>query len=109
LDPDGEESGEEGCLSLPAINVQVSRNKAMRMQAQDLEGEKIDQLESGYIARIWQHEYDHLNGVLITDRMGLGDKMKYRKTLRDMEEKWEAEHPRPKPSPAGKTKSRKRK
>jgi peptide deformylase len=106
-DPDGEEASEEGCLSLPSINVQVNRNKVMRIQAQDLEGKKVDQLESGYIARIWQHEYDHLNGVLITDRMGLGDKMKYRKTLREMEEKWEAEHPKPQPPPDGKKKPRK--
>src|SRR4026209_1248631 len=75
-DPEGDEASEEGCLSLPQINAQISRNRSMRMQAVDLEGSKIDQVESGYVARIWQHEYDHLNGVLIIDRMGLGDKMK---------------------------------
>ena len=96
-DPEGDEASEEGCLSLPQINAQISRNKSMRMQAVDLEGNKIDLVESGYVARIWQHEYDHLNGVLIIDRMGLGDKMKYRKALREMEEKWDAEHPKRKP------------
>jgi peptide deformylase len=92
-DPDGEETSEEGCLSLPTINVQVSRNKAIRMQAQDLDGKPFEHVESGYISRIWQHEFDHLNGVLITDRMGLGDRFKHRKTLKEMQEKWEAEHP----------------
>jgi len=93
-DPDGDEPSEEGCLSLPQINVQINRNKSMRLQAIDLDGNKIDQVETGYVARIWQHEYDHLNGVLIIDRMGLADKMKYRKTLREMEEKWDTEHPK---------------
>jgi peptide deformylase len=92
-DAEGEESSEEGCLSLPTINVQVSRSKAVRMQATDLEGNPIDQVETGYIARIWQHENDHLNGVLIIDRMGLGDRLKYRRTLKEMEEKFAEEHP----------------
>jgi peptide deformylase len=100
-EPDGEEISEEGCLSLPAINAQISRNKTIRMQAQDLQGNCFDELQSGYIARVWQHEVDHLNGVLITDRMGLSDKLKYRKTLRDLEETYAAEHP-----PVAKTSSR---
>jgi peptide deformylase len=92
-DPDGEDVAEEGCLSLPTINAQISRNKAIRIQAQDLEGKPFEQVESGYIARIWQHEFDHLNGVLITDRMGLGDRFKYRKTLKELQDKWDAEQP----------------
>ncbi|HMB96100.1 MAG TPA: peptide deformylase [Tepidisphaeraceae bacterium] len=103
-DPDGEEESEEGCLSLPNINAQISRNKTLRMQAQDLQGNRFDELQSGYIARIWQHETDHLNGVLITDRMGLGDKLKYRKTLRDLEEAYEVAHPPRKTSPRAKSK-----
>jgi peptide deformylase len=92
-DPDGEEAGEEGCLSLPAINAQITRSKVLRMQAQDLEGNSVEQLETGYVARIWQHEFDHLNGVLITDRMGLGDRFKHRRALKELQEKWDAEHP----------------
>lgn len=92
-DAEGEEEAEEGCLSLPTINVQINRSKIVRMQAQDLEGKPFEQVESGYVARIWQHENDHLNGILITDRMGLGDKLKYRRTLREMEEKYAEEHP----------------
>jgi peptide deformylase len=92
-DPDGEDTAEEGCLSLPSINAQISRNKQIRMQAQDLDGKPVEQMESGYIARIWQHEFDHLNGVLITDRMGLGDRFKHRRTLKELQEKWDAEHP----------------
>lgn len=105
-DPDGEQTAEEGCLSLPDINVQVSRNKSMRMLAQDLEGNKIDEIQSGFIARVWQHEFDHLNGVMITDRMGLGDKLKTRKALKELEAKYEAEHPRPKTKPKSKSKKK---
>jgi peptide deformylase len=90
---EGDESAEEGCLSLPDIHVQVNRSKVMKMQAQDLDGKPFVDLQSGYIPRIWQHEYDHLNGVLIIDRMGLGDKFKYRRALKDLEAAYAAANP----------------
>ena len=86
----GTEEAEEGCLSLPGLNARIVRDKSMRMRARDLDGNDIDQLESGYIARVWQHEFDHLNGTLITDRMGAVAKMGARKLLRELEEKYEA-------------------
>jgi len=52
---EGEESSQEGCLSLPDINVDVSRPVTATIRATDLSGNPIDQTESGYIARIWQH------------------------------------------------------
>jgi peptide deformylase len=75
----------------------------------DLHGKPFEQIETGYIARIWQHEVDHLNGVLITDRMGPVAKMAHRKILRELEEKYAEEHPAPPPprsSPSKKKKSR---
>jgi peptide deformylase len=89
---EGSESGEEGCLSLPGINVQIDRSKKMHMRARDLEGEAIDQAESGYVARIWQHEFDHLNGTMLTDRMGPVARMTNRKVLKELEERYEVEH-----------------
>lgn len=83
------EENEEGCLSLPEINANIVRDKTMRMRAQDLDGKPIDQKESGYIARIWQHEFDHLNGTLIIDRMGAVAKMAAKKKLRELEEKYQ--------------------
>ena len=75
-EPDGgEEEGEEGCLSLPEINAKIMRTKTMRIDAQDLEGNPFTDTQSGYIARIWQHEFDHLNGTMIIDRMGALAKM----------------------------------
>jgi len=88
---EGSEESEEGCLSLPGLNVRVVRDKTMRMRAKDAEGNDIDQVETGYIARVWQHEFDHLNGTLITDRMGAVAKMAARKILRELEEKYAAD------------------
>jgi len=90
---EGEEEEEEGCLSLPGINTQVVRSKAIRMTAVNLEGKAIDQKEAGYIARIWQHECDHLNGTMLTDRMGPTAQMGNRRILKDLEERYAAEHP----------------
>ena len=90
----GSEEGEEGCLSLPEINANIVRDKTMRIRAVDLDGKPIDETASGYIARIWQHEFDHLNGTLITDRMGAVAKMAAKRTLRELEAKYEQEHPK---------------
>ena len=93
----GSEEAEEGCLSLPGVNANVVRDKTLRIRAKDLDGNDIDQVETGYIARVWQHEFDHLNGTLITDRMGPVAKMTARKALRELEEKYEAAQGNAKP------------
>jgi peptide deformylase len=59
------------------------------MQALDLSGKPFEQVEDGYLARIWQHELDHLNGVLIIDHAGPTAKMELRKPLKELEEKSE--------------------
>ena len=88
-DPDGMEEAEEGCLSLPEIHVKVVRNKRMRIQAQDLEGNAFEQTAGGFSARVWQHEFDHLNGILLTDRMGPVAKMSNRKKLKELEARYQ--------------------
>lgn len=60
---------EEGCLSLPGYYGDVSRPLKIRVKALNLEGEKIDLQLEGFPARIFQHEYDHLQGVLFTDKL----------------------------------------
>jgi peptide deformylase len=85
---DGEEEDEEGCLSLPKIKALIPRSKTMKMNAFDLEGKPFEQIETGYVARIWQHEFDHLNGTLLLDRMGPSPRMLARKLLKDLEEKY---------------------
>jgi peptide deformylase len=92
-DADGEEEGEEGCLSLPNLTAKVWRSKKLRMQAQDLEGNPFDELADGYIARVWQHETDHLNGQMIIDRMGPVARLAARRILKELQQKWDDEHP----------------
>ncbi len=67
--PKGTESAEEGCLSIPGINGQVSRPGKVHVSAYDLSGNEIDMTATGLLARAIQHEYDHLNGILFIDRL----------------------------------------
>jgi len=90
---EGAEEAEEGCLSLPGINVNIVRDKTLRMRAHDAQRNPIDEVASGYLARIWQHEFDHLNGIMLTDRMGSVGKLMNRGKLKELEEKYAQEHP----------------
>lgn len=85
-DATGSDDAEEGCLSLPDIHVKVVRSKTLHMKAQDLRGDPIDESAGGFVARVWQHEFDHLNGILLTDRMGPVAKMQNRKKLKELED-----------------------
>jgi peptide deformylase len=63
-----EEWAEEGCLSLPAVHVEVERPVFVRVRAKDEHGDEVVVEASGLEARVIQHEVDHLDGVLILDR-----------------------------------------
>jgi peptide deformylase len=62
------ERGPEGCLSIPGIQVEVERPTAVTVSGQDVSGEPLRIEASDLLARILQHEVDHLDGVLILDR-----------------------------------------
>jgi peptide deformylase len=96
---EGEEEAEEGCLSIPGIHVNVLRSKEVHMQAQNLDGQPIEEIATGFIPRVWQHETDHLNGTLLTDRMGPVARMANRRILSDLKEQYEALNPPPPPPP----------
>lgn len=59
----------EGCLSIPDLRGLVPRHAEVRVQGLDREGRPLDFIVAGFEARIVQHEYDHLNGVVFLDRM----------------------------------------
>jgi peptide deformylase len=63
------ETGTEGCLSFPEITGQIERAKSVIARAQTLEGDTIAIQAGGLLARVIQHEVDHLNGILFIDRM----------------------------------------
>ncbi len=66
------EFGIEGCLSIPDLYANVERAKKIKIKALDENGETIRQTVSGFLARVIQHEIDHLDGILFTSRM-VGD------------------------------------
>jgi peptide deformylase len=89
--PSGDLEGyEEGCLSLPDIRGDVLRPSAITITYTDIEGRQITQTATGLLARCWQHEADHLDGVLIIDKMTQIYRMKNRSAIRDLERN--AEH-----------------
>jgi peptide deformylase len=59
----------EGCLSIPDLRGMVPRHPEVRVQGLDRTGQPLDYLCGGFEARIVQHEFDHLNGVVFLDRM----------------------------------------
>ena len=67
---------EEGCLSFPGIYGEVLRPDRCKVRYQDLAGETHEQEFEGFQARVIQHEQDHLEGVLLVDRMSPADKLK---------------------------------
>lgn len=81
---------EEGCLSLPDIRGQVQRPPIITITALNLDGKPFTRTASGLLARCWQHEHDHLEGVLIIDRMMQMSRLKCRSTLRDLERDFES-------------------
>jgi peptide deformylase len=65
----GQVEDEEGCLSIPGIRAPVTRNQTTRIQGYDLSGSEITGEVEGLMARIVQHEIDHLDGTLFIDRL----------------------------------------
>ena len=59
---------EEGCLSLPEYFTSIARPKKIKLKALDENGNKIKIKARGFLARVLQHETDHLNGILIKDK-----------------------------------------
>jgi peptide deformylase len=65
----GQVTAEEGCLSIPGIFAQVTRAAQVTVTARDLEGQPVTIEAEGLLARVLQHEIDHLDGVLFIDRL----------------------------------------
>ncbi|HBT51641.1 MAG TPA: peptide deformylase [Petrotoga sp.] len=84
----GEEiSSEEGCLSIPDIFEDVVRAEGVKVRYQDLSGKVIEEELHGYQARIFQHETDHLEGILFTDKLPIVKKARLKKELNKLIEK----------------------
>jgi peptide deformylase len=77
------EEAEEGCLSLPGVHVDVERPVRVRVGARDERGEPLTIEASGLEARVIQHEIDHLDGVLILDRIPRSSRKEAMRELRE--------------------------
>jgi peptide deformylase len=76
---------EEGCLSLPDIRGDVLRPPTVTIRALGLDGREFTQTGTELLARCWQHEYDHLEGVLIIDKMTQMSRIRNKTAIRDLE------------------------
>jgi peptide deformylase len=82
----GKTAFEEGCLSVPGIYEDIVRSEEVEVKGLDLEGKEITVKGKGLLARALQHELDHLEGVLIVDRLSSTKRHVLRKKLRELEE-----------------------
>ncbi len=79
----GEQIGEEGCLSLPGLYFPVRRAQRVRAEGFDLDGNAVAIEGEELLARVFQHEVDHLNWVLFIDRLDGEDRRRALAALRD--------------------------
>jgi peptide deformylase len=91
LDPqivsmDGAQEVEEGCLSLPGVAAKIKRPALVTVRAKGIDGEGFEETGEDLLARLFQHEIDHLDGRLITDRMGSLAKLSNRRVIKELEE-----------------------
>jgi peptide deformylase len=80
------EVAEEGCLSLPGVHVEVERPAQVKVRAQDEAGQELRIEAEGLQARVIQHEIDHLNGVLILDRISREARKEAMRAMREAQE-----------------------
>lgn len=83
--PKGSAEAEEGCLSLPGLYAQVKRSETVTIDAYNLAGEPVHLEAEGLLARVVQHETDHINGKLFIDRLGTAAQLEVRDVVREFE------------------------
>ena len=82
---EGEIVEDEGCLSIPGLWYPTARAERVRVDGLDLEGKPVTIHAEGLLARVFQHETDHLNGMLFLDRLSEADRRKAMSMLRERE------------------------
>jgi len=82
---------DEGCLSVPGIFTKIKRYKRCKVTAKDLDGKQFTEEGEGLYSRALQHEFDHIEGVTIVNRMGEAAKIAHRRQLKKLTEKHKQE------------------
>jgi peptide deformylase len=90
---EGEQTDEEGCLSVSDYTSNVTRFEKITVEAQDLKGHKVRFEAEGFLARVVQHELDHLNGTLFIDRISSLKRSLYKKKLKKILKAQKEEEP----------------
>lgn len=83
------EIGEEGCLSFPRLRGDIRRSSKIKVSYTDLDGQTVTVETDGLLARAFQHEIDHLNGILFIDRLNAVAKVSIKRKLARLMEEWE--------------------
>ena len=87
INPTGELDGiDEGCLSVPGIYTKIRRYKQCEVTATDLDGNEFTDQAEGLYARALQHEYDHIEGITIVNRMAQTARIVHRRQLKKLED-----------------------
>jgi peptide deformylase len=89
VESDGEWAYEEGCLSIPGLSFEIIRPKVVHLVGLDLDGNEVSVEADELTARLFQHELDHLDGVLMTERMDPDTKKLALREIRRMREQVE--------------------
>ena len=84
---EGCEIGDEGCLSVLEYDAKVERFQKIHVQAKDIEGKELDFMAEDRLARIIQHEVDHLHGILFIDRISKLKQNMYKRKLKKILDK----------------------
>jgi peptide deformylase len=84
VESDGEWTYEEGCLSVPGLSWEIVRPKQVHLRGLDLDGNEVSIEADELLARCFQHELDHLDGVLLLERLDPESRRQALKTIREM-------------------------
>jgi peptide deformylase len=84
VESDGEWAYEEGCLSVPGLSWEIVRPKQVHLRGYDLDGNEVSIEADEILARAFQHEIDHLDGVLLLERLDAATRKQALKTIREM-------------------------
>ena len=84
-DLEGEQTDQEGCLSIPGPYADTTRGLRVRLRGRDLDGDPVEVIGEGLLARIFQHETDHLGGKLYIDRLDDAGRRDVMRQLREIE------------------------
>ena len=90
----GELLEEEGCLSLPGIVAPVQRAERVEVRATGLDEAPLEVTAEGLYARLFQHEIDHLDGILLIDKISAADRRQWEPVLAELEKDFKLKRPR---------------